>query len=658
MTSSRTNKEPTQQEIERVVGTGLRVRSRVREASGTHAVADCPFCNRAKHLYVNVENGLWDCKVCEEAGNIFKLANHLGIRVRDERANAVNHVGKSLTVDLNALRPKAVIKNAKGFDRAKVDAACAAVLRDSNAEAKQVHAYLRDVRKIDDDTIKRFRLTYAWINEDGGRELAVGIPYLDGEHVPLLKLRNLESDKEKRKFRRTAGGYSGLFNAAGIKGCKQVVLCEGELDAVSLWQMGVHNAASTSLGAKKTIPTEWLESLADAEDIVLWYDDDEKGQEAALSLCTQLGSWRCRIAFMPPHLEVKDANAMLQTLSADEACEIARKVIADAKHVVTNNIVQPSAFSDMLASEIMAGEKTLGVATAWPELNRLLGGVRWGEITLVTGHTAHGKTTWTVNFCRQLAQAGHPVLLSALENGPLAIARKIFQMQHGRPISDIRTDDDKEKAIEALASINRDPVFILDLYGLHTLDKLVDAITVAVKRHGVKVVEIDHLHFLDKGKERETRDHLDRVISTLTALSRTLNIHIFLIAHPNGSIADDQVPTGSDIKGTSTAKQNADNGISVFRVVDMGTETKKMKVKDSLGRRIEMELGSKDVLVSVWKTRHDEAREGCAILEFESKGLVYNSKIATPLTTTRDASNEVDHHGQSQSTYDEDDLFG
>ncbi len=616
---------PTSAEIERVVGFGLRVKRRVKESSGVHAIADCPFNSCKAHLYVNVETGLWDCKRCQESGNLWRLADQVGIRVREE-PRIVKQLGSALVAGVRA--KTRVVSDVKGFDLASATTACERLFVEGDEPGAKVLAYLRG-RGFADDTIRRFKLGVTWIREGGSKELAVGIPYVEQNRVPLVKMRNLEADKNKRKFRRTAGGHSGLFNAEGIKGCRQVVLVEGELDAVSLWQLGIHNVASTSLGAKKTIPEEWIDTLASAEDIVLWYDDDDAGQDAAGALVDQLGSYRCRVAAIPRGVGAKDANDLLRKLPAEEAEAVARDVVAKALGVTNGNVTTPAAFRDALEAEIMGGEDTLGVSTGWRGLDRLLRGVRLSELTLITGHTNAGKTSFALRLLRNLARQGLPCMATALENGPLTIARKVFQQEFGRPISSIKSDADRTLAMGALSQLDRDPLYLLDLYGRHPLTSIVDAITFARHRHGVRYFEIDHLHFLGKSDPRqETLDHLDDALSTLTELTRKLRIHIFLIAHPRGSIPQDTIPDGNSLKGTSSAKQMADNGLTVFRSMDVASPatTKKLRIKDSVGRRVEVELGPGDVLVQAWKTRHDEAIEGSTILEFDRRNLSYTER--------------------------------
>lgn len=49
--------------------------NRVRNKA--HYVCDCNFCGKAKHMYVNVFSGNWDCKKCGQSGNVYKLCSLL-----------------------------------------------------------------------------------------------------------------------------------------------------------------------------------------------------------------------------------------------------------------------------------------------------------------------------------------------------------------------------------------------------------------------------------------------------------------------------------------------------------------------------------------------------------------------------------------------------
>lgn len=625
--------EPTRDEIERV-SRSLRIRkAHVREHSGPHCIADCCFCGKEGHLYLNLDTGLWDCKVCGKAGALWSLADQLGIRIREPTL-----VKSAASVMMGALPSNLIIRRAKdapNVNLASVTERCERLFNEGDAHGQKVRAYLHG-RGFDDDTIRRFKLHVAAIRDkDSAPELAVGIPYLEGDRVPLVKMRNLESEKDKRKFRRSAGGHSGLFNAEAIRGCKQAVLTEGELDAVSLYQLGITNVASTSLGAQKNIPEEWVQALVDADDVVLFYDNDQAGEEAVQTLIVRLGSYRVRLVTIPDDVAEavkaktgkapKDANDLLR---AGVTSEQVRAIIDAATGIDNVVVTKPSRYADQIAKEIDKGEQSLGVPIKWPNLHNLLRGVRTSEVTVITGHTGSGKTTWASEFFELLAADGHPVLLCSLENGPVSLVRKMVQRRVGRPISSLVTEAEKELAYDVLKHLDDRPVYLVDLSGRQPLGSVIDAITYARHKLGVRYVLFDHMHFVKKDPRQDSVEHVENTIATFVEAANKLDVHIAVIAHPSGKVEEGQIPGGDAIKGASAVKQDTHNGISIYRVKDMvpGCKPRKVALRDPTGKKVEIDMGPNTVLALVWKKRHDDAREGMCLFEFEGRSLTYRPR--------------------------------
>jgi len=630
----------------------LRVHKRVKESSGEHAIADCPACSKPKHLYANLETGMWDCKKCGQAGNLWTLASLLGVRVRQKRlvqsAAAVLMAGFQAHENAKMTRR---VRDVKGQSLEIIEAQCAKLF-DGSANGVKVRKYLEG-RGFDEATIKRFNLGVAVIGAGSHRELAVGIPYVEEGKIPLVKMRNLATEKSERKFSRTKGGHSGLFNLSGVKDRNQVIFVEGELDAVSLWQLGLTNVVSTSLGAKGDVPQEWKDALAEADDIVLWYDDDEKGDQAVEGLITALGSHRCRVATLDGSAAqgrmcgaLKDANDLLRCIvngvDADEVSAWAHQIVDDAKTIDNAIVVTPDAYADSIASEINKGEESLGVKTGWASMDKLIKGWRTGELTIVTGHTSHGKSTWLVSALDYLASTGEPVLMSAFENGPAGVARKLFQRKLGFPISAINNDDKRARAFDTLARLNEHPVYLLDCYGRTPIATIVDALTYARHRLGIKFAMLDHLHFfLTRPAGVDEREYIDEVTMELVNLTRKLDMHIFLVCHPRGSVDGGTIPTGDSLKGSSSIKQNADNVITVYRAMDMmgDPRPRKMRLKDAQGKRVELELSPNNALLYVSKARHDDALTGSAIFDFQTRNLTFVDPCGP---STRDKVDDVE----------------
>jgi len=617
--------DPSPAEIENLINHRLRIHKRVSESSGPHVIADCvsPGCpSPARHLYVNESTGMWDCKRCGASGSLWGLADLLGVRIRGSSlvvgaASVLMNHFQDLQDPSRDKQPKPT-KTARGLSLDRLQTAHDRLFLEGDKAGGMVLDYLR-FRGFDDSTIAKFKLCVSWI----GKEPAVGIPYLEGDKIPLMKMRNLARGKEGRKFMRTKGSHSGIFNVDAIQDCDQVVLCEGEFDAISLWQMGITNVASTSLGAKKDLPSSWLLALAGARDIVLFYDQDDAGQEATAGLISQLGSHRCRIATVPDGVEAKDANDLLRLGTSQSEM---RAIIDSAKPIENTSITTPAAYQDAVLGDIELGKSGLGLPTGWTSLDRLVRGWRPKELTVLTGHTGHGKSTWLFDAAYQLAKEGVPVLMSAFENGPESIARKVFRKSFGRAPSEINSEEELEEAIQAVRQLDRDPIYLMDFYGRKKLESVKDAITYAVYRLGVRHVVLDHLHFfLSRPAGSDEREHIDQVCMDLVSLTRELGIHIWLVVHPRGAVGLDVIPTGDSLKGSSTPKQVADLGLTVYRSIDvLGDSQDAAQIRDANGKKVDLQMGSDDALIYCWKARHDEAKEGATVLNFRKGDLSYS----------------------------------
>lgn len=47
-----------------------------KETRSNQYIADCPFCQKNEHFYINKFTQKWDCKKCGESGGIYKLLKH------------------------------------------------------------------------------------------------------------------------------------------------------------------------------------------------------------------------------------------------------------------------------------------------------------------------------------------------------------------------------------------------------------------------------------------------------------------------------------------------------------------------------------------------------------------------------------------------------
>jgi DNA primase len=89
------------------------------------------------------------------------------------------------------------------------------------------------------------------------------------------------------------GSRPGLYLAETLAHADVVAVCEGELDALLLWQClqsqpDLQDVGVVTPGSQTTNPrAEWLESLA-GRRVLLMFDQDDAGQRGALRWKSQL----------------------------------------------------------------------------------------------------------------------------------------------------------------------------------------------------------------------------------------------------------------------------------------------------------------------------------------------------------------------------------
>lgn len=543
----------------------------------------CPFCDKPKHLYFNAATTTWDCKRCGETGNLLTMKRRLGDLKLDVRPAYVFYRGARGGPALPGERPP------EGVDVQFHQ-------RLMNGDAPEVMEYLLDVRGFTEDTVRRFKLGVA--GKGGKRMLA--IPHYYAGELVCIKFRTVPPDP--KAFMRWKDCPSILFNCDCLKDLadlpapdRTVMVCEGETDAIALIQMGYPLVvASTSGAGRSEWPAHWLAPLEDATTILLVYDADSAGEEGAEKAATALGRYRCKRVRPPLHDAAEMVAAGLTRLEMDRAIGSANSY-EDA-------VVKPTAaYCDDLRAAL-ARIRPKGRSTGWITLDAVWGGVRDSELTVLTGDTGSGKSTFTTAIARNQALQDVPVLIAPFEQHVHEVLGKLVSMDARRSVYDMS----KEEVNAALDRVLTLPLYFIDRHGPTPLGEIKDAIHIAVRRFGVRVVVLDHLHFfLDCPGEQE-RLAIDAAMRALMVWACELDIHIFLVVHPKA--LGRHPKTGktmrvqlNDLKGSSEIKKAASNGIAVHRLR-----------QECIGSR------SDDVDIEVMKCRSPAGSEGSVRLHFDA----------------------------------------
>jgi hypothetical protein len=198
---------------------------------------------------------------------------------------------------------------------------------------------------------------------------------------------------EKKAWQRLdpPGGGWGLFGLHTIPNdCTEIVLTEGEYDAMAVSQATGRHAVSLPNGCR-SLPVQTLPMLERFDKIYLWMDNDEPGREGAEKFAKKLGVNR---TYIVQCLEAKDANDALLRGDID-----LNQVIENATLTPHDRIVTFKDLRNDVLQELLEPDQYSGTAVpSLPRFTQIIKGFRRGEMTVLTGPTGAGKVCAYIYF--------------------------------------------------------------------------------------------------------------------------------------------------------------------------------------------------------------------------------------------------------------------
>ena len=264
-----------------------------RIQSGQAVLKTCPFCGDQKsHFYIDQDEGTFFCHKCSERGNLITLQKHYGDLKERKTMN------RPFTKSQGGIRQAFEDKDKPSTmpDGKEAIEAHKQLLNDHDAMS-----YIIQTRGIGLETVKAFKVGLQ-IDSAGGRRLT--IPHYEKGKLVNIKSRSLPP--AKKDFRRVKDCQSILFNSDILAEKPETVyICEGEIDALTLWDQGIKNVIGITTGAGSFDP-EWIDQLQAVKKIILCYDPDEAGQKGAREAARRLGYDRCFTVVLPDGQDVNE----------------------------------------------------------------------------------------------------------------------------------------------------------------------------------------------------------------------------------------------------------------------------------------------------------------------------------------------------------------
>ena len=349
-----------------------------------------------------------------------------------------------------------------------------------------------------------------------------------------------------------------LFPSTG----KRVVVYEGELDAASGYEALTgwphvslpHGAKGAKKDIKKQIPF-----FQGYQEIVLFFDGDTAGREAAKEAASVLPPGKVKIAKMETYKDASDA------LQANDA-EAIRKAIWNATPYQPDGIVD----AKTLLNEVTTPTKPFDHEYPYRGLNQKLHGIRYGTLTTFTSGSGQGKSSICREIATDLLVKGERVGYLALEESNRQTALGLMSSAVGKSLHLGEHDEEelKEAFNKSIANWN---LYMFDGFGSFDPDVIYNRIEYLATGLDCKVIFLDHLSILLSGLEGDERRMLDITMTRLRSLVERTGIALFLVSHLRRSSNDKKSHEEggrvslSQLRGSHSIAQLSDSVIALER---------------------------------------------------------------------------------------------
>ena len=395
-------------------------------------------------------------------------------------------------------------------------------------------------------------------------------PYYNGHEPTAFKTR-----KPNKDFTWTGTpSDTGLFGENLFRdGGKTITIVEGECDAMAAYEMlgskwavvSVKSASTAVKDVKKSL--EFLESY---ESVVISFDNDKAGKDAAAKVAKLLTPKKAKILSLPE--EFKDANDCLK----QQRHSIYVSAFWDAKQYTPPGVLN---ISDQLSKYIsLSKDKEPAIPYPWRGLNEKIEGLRERELVTLTGGTGIGKSSVTRELEHWLINnSTSNVGIIALEENWSRTVEGIMSIEaniklHLDSVKRHYSDEELYNIFEkTFLGNNKDKIWVHAHHGVNDLDDIFSKLRYMIVGLDCKWIILDHLHMLvlnsDVNDERRAIDNIMHRLRTLveeTGCGMILVSHLRRIdgnrGHENG------VETGlSHLRGSQSIAQLSDCVISLER---------------------------------------------------------------------------------------------
>jgi twinkle protein len=395
-------------------------------------------------------------------------------------------------------------------------------------------------RKIPEDICRLYGYRRAKVRLDGEPVMVEVADFRENGQLVAQKVRT----PEKKFFSRGSKNKPLFGQHLWRTGGRRVIVTEGEIDTLSIATMlkGKWPVVSLPDGTGSAVKvfkqqSEWLNSY---DEVVICFDSDKAGQEAAFAAAKILRPGKAKIVSLP----LKDANEMLMK----NRMAALSTALWEAKTYRPDGILH--------VSDIDTNSQTVDWITPYPwhDMTRTLMGQRAGEIVMYTSGTGMGKSTMIREIAMHHLDMGHSVGMLMLEESPQETLDDMISLHLHKPVRQIKAARELNKALSsqghetidfgiteeldddeyrtAYNRLKKMGLFLYNHVGTNMAEDIVPKLEYMAQVLDCKVIVLDHITAVvaAMGLDGSERQNIDHLMGELRSFVERTGVHLMLVS--------------------------------------------------------------------------------------------------------------------------------
>ena len=273
-------------------------------------------------------------------------------------------------------------------------------------------------------------------------------------------------------------------------------------------------------------------------------------------------------------------SVMQQLLNGEDAASVKTKLSEYINSETEFTKDSTKQISELVAPTIESILKTrdsggiIGTSTGFKSIDRALGGLLKGSLTIIGARPAMGKTAFALNMAEgAAAKTGLPVLIISLEMNNEMLVKRMFAkaslIDAGKLRDGSLSPEDLNVLNSAADKLSKMPLWFDDTPIQSFSDIRARALKLKRQRGKIGLVLIDYLGLIETGNERNSNrvNEVSKISRGLKVLSKEIDAPIVALAQLNRGVEQrtDKRPMLSDLRDSGSIEQDADNVMFLYR---------------------------------------------------------------------------------------------